>query len=39
MMSLVTLGLLHTMAEGREVVDFHQLDGRKPRIQPLDPSH
>ena len=28
-----------TMAEGREVVDFHQSDCKKPRIRPLHPSH
>jgi hypothetical protein len=33
------LGPLHTMADGREAVDFHQLDCKKPRIRPLDPSH
>jgi hypothetical protein len=27
------------MAEGREAVDFHQLDCKKSRAQPLDPSH
>ena len=27
------------MAEGREVVDFHQSYCKKPRIWPLDPSH
>jgi len=27
------------MAKGREVVDFHQWDCKKPRIWPLDPSH
>jgi hypothetical protein len=30
---------LHTMAEDRGVVDFHQSDCKKPRIRPLDPSH
>jgi hypothetical protein len=31
------LGLHHTMAKGHEAVNFHQLDCKKPRIQPLDP--
>jgi len=30
---------LHTMAEGRGAVDFHQSDCKKSRIQPLHPSH
>jgi hypothetical protein len=41
-MSWAILGIimpLHTMVEGREVVDFHQLDCKKPRIKHLDPSH
>ena len=33
------LGLLHTVAEGREAVGFHQSDCMKPRIRPLDLSH
>jgi hypothetical protein len=33
------LGPLHTMVEGREAVNFHQSDCKKPRIQPLDSSH
>jgi hypothetical protein len=33
------LGALHTMAEGREAVDFHQSNCKNPRVQPLDPSH
>jgi hypothetical protein len=32
------LGLLHTMAKGREAVDFHRLDCKKSRIRSLD-SH
>jgi hypothetical protein len=31
-------GVLHTMAEGREVVDFHISNCKKPRVRPLDPS-
>jgi hypothetical protein len=27
------------MAEGWETIDFYQSDCKKPRIQPLDPSH
>jgi hypothetical protein len=27
------------MAEGREAVDFHQSDCKKPRIHPLNPFH
>jgi hypothetical protein len=27
------------MAEGREAVDFHQSNCKKPRVRPLDPSH
>jgi hypothetical protein len=33
------LGALHTMAEGREAVDFHQSSCKNPRVRPLDPSH
>ena len=33
------LGPLYTMAEVREVVEFHQSYCKKPRIQPLNPSH
>jgi hypothetical protein len=33
------LGALHTMAEGREAVDFHESNCEKPRVRPLDPSH
>ena len=33
------LGSLHTTAEGREALGFHQSDCKKPRIWPLDPSH
>jgi hypothetical protein len=27
------------MAEGREAINFHQSNCKKPKIQPLDPSH
>jgi hypothetical protein len=27
------------MAKGREAVDFHQSNCKKPRVRPLDPSH
>jgi hypothetical protein len=33
------LGVLHTMAEGWEAVDFHQSNCKQPRGRPLDPSH
>jgi hypothetical protein len=33
------LGALHTMDLGQEAVDFHQLNYKKPRVWPLDPSH
>jgi hypothetical protein len=33
------VGALHTMAEGQEAVNFHQSNCKKPRVQPLDPSH
>ena len=32
-------GALHTMAEGREAVNFHQSNCKKPRVWSLDPSH
>jgi hypothetical protein len=32
-------GLIHTMAEGWEAIDFHQSNGKKPRVWSLDPSH
>jgi hypothetical protein len=35
---IFNLGALHTMAEGRKAVDFHQSDCKKPRVWPLDPS-
>jgi hypothetical protein len=35
----VIVRALHTMAEGREAVDFHQSNCKKPRVRPLDPSH
>ena len=37
--SVAGLVALHTMAEGREAIDFHQSNCKKPRIWPLDPSH
>jgi hypothetical protein len=33
------LGSLHTMAEGREAVDFHPSNCKKSRTRSLDPSH
>ena len=33
------LGLFHILAEGQELVDFHQSCCKKPRIWPLNPSH
>jgi hypothetical protein len=27
------------MAEDRDAVDFHQSNYKKPRVQPLNPSH
>ena len=33
------LGPHHTMAEGREAINFNPTYCKKPRIQPLDPSH
>ena len=32
-----SLGHFCIVAEGREAVGFHQLDCKKPKIQPLDP--
>jgi hypothetical protein len=32
-------GALHTMAKGREAVDFHQSNCKNPRVRPLNPSH
>jgi hypothetical protein len=37
--SLEGLGPVHTMAGGREAVDFHQSNCKKSRVRPLDPSH
>jgi hypothetical protein len=36
---VVKVRALHTMAEGRKAVNFHQSYCKKPRVRPLNPSH
>jgi hypothetical protein len=37
--TILVVGVLHTMAEGREAVDFHQSYCKKLRVWSLGPSH